>query len=61
MTQHTYKVLGHYFEKENDTNSKVDFVFFIPHCPSSYSAKLYVMDKLKEYQIFVQGVTRVID
>lgn len=54
MTQYTYKVLGYYFEKENGTNVKVDFVFFIPNCPNSYSAKLYVMSKLKEHEIFFE-------
>ena len=32
---------------------KVDFVCFMPPCPNSYGAKLYVIGKLKEYQAFV--------
>ena len=61
MTQYRYEVRGYYFEKENGTNMKVDFVCLTPPCPTSYAAKLYVMGKLKEYQIFVQSITRVID
>ena len=61
MTQYRYEVHGYYFEKESGTDMKVDFVCFTPPCPSSYSAKLYVMGKLKEYQIFVQSITRVIE
>ena len=61
MTQYRYEVRGYYFEKENGTNMKVDFVCLTPPCPTSYAAKLYVMGKLKEYQIFVQSITRVIE
>ena len=61
MTQYRYEVRGYYFEKENDTNMKVDFVCLTPPCPTSYAAGLYVMGKLKEYQIFVQSITRVIE
>ena len=61
MTQYRYEVRGYYFEKENGTNMKVDFVCLTPPCPTSYAAKLYVMGKLKEYQILVQSITRVID
>ena len=53
MAQYRYEVRGHYFEKESGTDMKVDFVCFTPPCPNSYTAKLYVMGKLKEYQIFV--------
>lgn len=61
MTQYRYEVRGYYFEKESGTDMKVDFVCFTPICPNSYSAKLYVMGKLKEYQISIQSVTRVIE
>ena len=61
MTQYRYEVRGYYFEKENGTNMKVDFVCLTPPCPTSYAAGLYVMGKLKEYQIFVQSITRVIE
>ena len=60
MTQYRYEVRGYYFEK-NGTNMKVDFVCFTPPCLNSYVAKLYVMGKLKEYEIFVQSITRVIE
>lgn len=59
--QYRYEVRGYYFEKESGTDMKVDFVCFTPPCPNSYGAKLYVMGKLKEYQIFVQSITRVIE
>lgn len=59
--QYRYEVRGYYFEKENGTDMEVDFVCFTPPCLNSYAAKLYVMGKLKEYQIFVQSITRVID
>lgn len=61
MTQHRYEVRGYYFEKESGTDMEVNFVCFTPPCPNSYAAKLYVMGKLKEYQIFVQNITRVIE
>ena len=61
MVQYRYEVRGYYFEKESGTDMKVDFVCFTPHCPSSYSAKLYVMGKLKEHEIFVLSITKVID
>ena len=61
MTQYRYEVRGYYFEKESETDMKVDFVCFTPSCPNSYSAKLYVIGKLKEYQVFVWSVTRVIE
>lgn len=61
MAQYRYEVRGYYFEKESGTDMKVDFVCFTPPCLNSYTAKLYVMGKLKEYQIFVLGVTRVIE
>lgn len=61
MTQYRYEVRGYYFEKENGTNMEVDFVCLTPPCPTSYAAGLYVMGKLKEYQIFVQSITRVIE
>ena len=61
MTQYKYEVRGYYFEKESGTDMKVDFVCFTPPRLSFYSAKQYVMGKLKEYQIFVQSITRVIE
>lgn len=62
--QYRYEVRGYYFEKENGTDGtkiEVDFVCLTPLCPNSYSAKLYVIGKLKEYQISIQSVTRVIE
>lgn len=62
--QYRYEVRGYYFEKENGTDGtkiEVDFVCLTPPCPNSYSAGLYVMGKLKEYNIFVQNITRVIE
>lgn len=59
MTQYRYEVRGYYFEKESD--AVVDFVCFTPQCITPYGAKLYVMGKMKEYTIFVQSVTRVIE
>lgn len=59
MTQYRYEVRGYYYEKESDTT--VDFVCFTPLCPTAYGAKLYAMGKLKEYTIFVQSITRVIE
>lgn len=61
MMQYRYEVRGYYFEKESGADMKVDFVCFTPPCPNSYSAKLCVMGKLKEYQVFVRSVTRVIE
>lgn len=58
--QYRYEVHGYYFEKSG-TDMKVDFVCFTPPCPNSYSAKFYVVGKLKEYQTFVWSVTRVIE
>lgn len=59
--QYRYEVRGYYFEKESGMDMEGNFVCFMPPCPNSYAAKLYVTGKLKEYQIFVQSVTRVID
>lgn len=61
MTQYRYEVRGYYFEQENRADTEVNFVCFTPPCPNSYEAKLYVMGKLKEYQIFIQSTTRVIE
>ena len=61
MTQYRYEVRGFYFEKESGTDMKVNFVCFTPPCPNSYGAKLYTKGKLKEYDIFVQSITRVIE
>ena len=64
MTQYRYEVRGYNFEKENGTDGtkiEVDFVCLTPPCPTSYAAGLYVMGKLKEYNIFVQSITRVIE
>lgn len=61
MAKYKYEVRGYYFEKENGTDMKVDFVCFTPLCPNSYTAKLYVMGKMKEYQVFVWSATRVIE
>lgn len=59
--QYKYEIRGYYFKKESDADMEVDFVCFTPPCPNSYVAKLYVMGRLKEYQIFVQSITRVIE
>lgn len=61
MAQYRYEVRGYYFEKENGADMKVDFVCVTPPCSNSYVAKLYVIGKLKENQIFVWSATRVIE
>lgn len=61
MMQYRYEVRGYYFEKEGGTDMKVDFVYFTPLCPNSYGAKLYTIGKLKECQIFIQSITRMIE
>lgn len=61
MTQYRYEVRGYYFEKESDTDMEVNFVCFTPPCPNSYGAKLYIMGKLKEYEIVIKSIARVIE
>lgn len=60
MTQYRYEVRGYYFEKESGTDMRVDFVCFTTPCSNSYSAKLYVIGKLKEHKVFICSVARVI-
>ena len=60
MTQYRYEVRGYYFEKESGTDMKVDFVCFTPPCPNSYAAKMFILGKLKDYQVSIERITRII-
>ena len=61
MKQYKYEVRGYYFEKESGQDMKVDFVCFTLPCPNSYVAKLYVIGKLKEHEIVIKSIARVIE
>lgn len=64
MTQHRYEenryeVRGYYFEEGNDM--MMDFVYITPFCPTPYAAKMFALGKLKDYQVSIERVTRIIE
>lgn len=59
MKQYRYEVRGFYFEEGNDM--MVDFVYITPFCPNSYAAKMFTLGKLKDYQVSIEHITRIIE
>lgn len=58
MKQYRYEIRGFYFEEGNDM--MVDFVYITPFCPNSYAAKRFILGKLKDYQVSIERITRII-
>lgn len=58
MKQYRYEVRGFYFEEGNDM--MVDFVYITPFCPNSHVAKMFILGKLKDYQVSIERITRII-
>lgn len=59
MKQYRYEVRGFYSEEGNDM--MVDFVYITPFCPNSYAAKMFTLGKLKDYQVSIEHITRIIE
>lgn len=56
-----YEVRGFFVESNEKNHNRIDFVTATPLCENEYQAKLYVTGKLKQNNIYITSIVRIID